>query len=129
MRLEHPANTQRPYIAASIHNGVVYPCGQVPVDAEGATPESLSDQVRLCIDNLERVLVAAGSCLDRVLQLTVYLADITELDEYNRAYLDRMKGKTLPPRTTVQVAAFRGEKRIELTAIAAVATGRGEHAN
>ncbi|MGH1493142.1 MAG: RidA family protein [Acidimicrobiales bacterium] len=121
IRMEHTDGGQRPYIAATIHNGVVYPCGQVPVDSSGMTPDELSEQVRLCIDNLERVLVSAGSSLDSLLQLTVYLADIGDLDEYNQAYLGRMAGKTLPPRTTVQAAAFRGAKRIELTATAAVA--------
>lgn len=124
VRVDHADGASRPYVAATIHNGVVYPCGQVPVDAEGRTPEELIDQVRLCIDNLERVLVSTGSSLDALLQLTVHLADIADLDEYNRAYLDRMAGTSLPPRTTVQPAAFRGKKRIELTAIAAV-TGAG----
>ena len=127
IRMEHVGGAPRPYIAATIHNGVVYPCGQVPVDASGETPTELRDQVRLCIDNLERVLVSAGSSLDGLLQLTVYLADISDLDEYNQAYLARMAGRALPPRTTVQAAAFRGSKRIELTATAAQTNTEGDH--
>lgn len=123
IRMQHAAGGSRPYIAATVHNGVVYPCGQVPVDSHGATPEELAEQVRLCIDNLERVLVSAGSSLDGLLQLTVYLADIADLDEYNKAYIERMTGRTLPPRTTVQAAAFRGTKRIEITATAAITSG------
>lgn len=128
-RRAHADGVARPYIAATIHNGVVYPCGQVPVDGEGRTPNALADQVRLCIDNLERTLISVDSSLHRLLQLTVYLADIGDLDTYNQAYLCRMAGKTLPPRTTVQVAAFRGAKRIELTAIAAVEARGADDAN
>lgn len=125
MHIDHAGGPDRAYGAATVHNGTVYPCGQVPVDLDGSTPPELVDQTALCIDNLERVLLRAGSSLDALLQMTVYLADIGELDEFNRGYRTRMAGRKLPPRTTVQVAAFRGEKRIELTAIAAVDVGDG----
>ncbi len=125
MHIDHAGGPDRAYGAAAVHNGTVYPCGQVPVDRDGSTPTGLADQAALCLDNLERVLLRAGSSLDALLQMTVYLADIGELDEFNRSYRARMAGHKLPPRTTVQVAAFRGEKRIELTAIAAVDVGDG----
>ncbi len=120
-RHRHADGKRRPYIAAAVHGGVVYPCGQIPTDPEGVTPDALVDQVGVCFDNLERVLVSAGSSLGHLLQLTVYLADLTDFDRYNEAYLARMTGHSLPPRTTVQVAGFRGAKRIEISAIAAVA--------
>lgn len=50
--------------------------------------------------------------------MTVFLADLDEFDEYDAAYRARLSGVTLPPRTTVQVARFRGEKRIEIDAVA-----------
>jgi 2-iminobutanoate/2-iminopropanoate deaminase len=51
---------------------------------------------------------------------TIYLADLSEFDDYNAAYLGRLEGIALPPRTTVEVARFRGDKRIETDGIAAV---------
>lgn len=125
-RRDHADGKPRPYLAVTEFGGVVYPCGQVPTDASGATPESLPDQVSLCLDNLERVLHESGSSLGHLLQLTVYLADIAELDVYNEAYLKRMSGHPLPPRTTVQVAGFRGDKRIEMSAIAAAIGAEGK---
>jgi 2-iminobutanoate/2-iminopropanoate deaminase len=117
-----PNGKQTPYSAATVHNDVVYACGQVPVATDGTIADDIGAQVRQCFDNLERVLTSAGSDLGHLLQVTVYLADLGEFDAYNGAYLACLSGRPLPPRTTVQVAAFRGTKRIELTATAAVAS-------
>ncbi len=121
-----PDGKQTPYSAATVHNGVVYACGQVPVRADGTVADDMGAQIRQCFDNLERVLTAADSDLGHLLQVTVYLADLGEFDAYNEAYLACLSGRPLPPRTTVQIAAFRGAKRIELTATAAVASPQQE---
>ncbi|NDZ77873.1 MULTISPECIES: RidA family protein [unclassified Streptomyces] len=119
----HPDGRPRPYAAAAVHNGTLWACGQVPVTADGETPTGIGDQVRLALDNLETVLTAAGGSLATLLKITVYLADLAEFDAYNTAYLARLADVPLPPRTTVQVAAFRGAKRVEIDAVAAVVPG------
>lgn len=119
VRLAHADGRPRSYPAAVVHAGVVYPCGQVPVDADGHTPAGIADQVRLVLANLADTLRQAGSDLGALLQLTVYLVDPDDFDEYDRAYRQVFADIPMPPRTTVFVAAFRGAKRIELTACAA----------
>jgi 2-iminobutanoate/2-iminopropanoate deaminase len=121
-RLEHPDGVARSYPAATVHNGVVYPCGQVPVDAGGATPPGLADQVRLVLSNLDATLRRAGADLSSILQITVYLDDPDGFPEYDAAYRAAFRAAPLPPRTTLFVAGFRGSKHIELTAVAAVTT-------
>lgn len=124
---DHTNGTPRPYSASASFAGLVFPCGQVPTRTDGSIPDGIDEQVVAAIDNLERVLVAAGSGLDALLQVTVYLADLDEFDAYNKAYVRRLDRYTLPPRTTVQVAAFRGTKRLEMSAIAAVTNPSGTH--
>jgi len=119
-RLDHLDGVTRSYPAATVHNGIVYPCGQVPVDADGATPTRLADQVQLVLSNLDATLRRAGSDLSSILQITVYLGDPTGFAEYDAAYRAAFGDRPLPPRTTLFVAGFRGAKRIELTAVAAV---------
>ncbi len=119
LRIAHQDGVERPYGAATLYGGLVFPCGQIPTRVDGSVPSEFAEQVTVVIDNLERALLAAGSDLSSILQLTVYLADLTEFDVYNVAYLKRLSGYPLPPRTTVQVAGFRGDKRIEISAIAA----------
>lgn len=119
---DHPGAVERPYAAAAVHHGVIYACGQLPRTQDGTTPADLAEQVAVAIDNLEAVLHNAGGGLGDLLKLTVYLADFADFDTYNDAYLKRFVGVPLPPRTTIQVAAFRGNTRIEIDAIGAVAT-------
>ncbi|GAA1051129.1 RidA family protein [Arthrobacter russicus] len=110
----------RPYSASASFDRLVFLCGQVPTRPDGSCAVGITEQLRQAFDNLEAALANANSDLSGLLKLTVYLADLDEFEEYNAAYLTRLHGYPLPPRTTVQVARFRGEKRIEIDAIAAV---------
>ncbi|WP_423181286.1 RidA family protein [Arthrobacter sp. NyZ413] len=111
----------RPYSASAAAGGIIYLCGQIPARDDGTVDADIAEQVTQAFDNLEAALKEAGSGLSHLLKLTVYLADLDEFDDYNSAYLTRLSGYPLPPRTTVQVARFRGEKRIEIDAVAAKA--------
>lgn len=120
-RRDHADGVARSYAASASHGGVVWACGQVPRRADGTVPDAIEEQVEVALDNLEAVLTEAGSSLANLLKVTVFLADLGEFDAYDAAYCARLTGGPLPPRTTVQVSRFRGEKRIEIDAIAAVA--------
>ena len=117
----HEDGKPRPYTATATFGGVVWACGQVPPMEDGSTPQALGDQVDVVFDNLEKVLADAGADLSTILKITVFLANLDEFDEFNAAYLNRLREVTLPPRTTVEVARFRGAKRIEMDVVAAVA--------
>lgn len=110
----------RPYSASATTNGIIFLCGQVPTRPDGYVPTDIAGQVTQAFDNLELALATAHSDLSSLLKLTIYLADLDEFEDYNAAYLTRLDGYPLPPRTTVQVARFRGQKRIEIDAVAAV---------
>lgn len=120
-RTQFTDGNPRPYSASAATGGIIYLCGQIPARPDGTTPPDIAGQVTQAFDNLEAALHEAGSTLSHLLKLTVFLADLDEFDDYNAAYLTRLSGHPLPPRTTVQVARFRGEKRIEIDAVAAVA--------
>ncbi|RYU14835.1 RidA family protein [Nocardioides iriomotensis] len=119
-RLDHADGVPRPYTASASYGGLVWACGQVPRRSDGTTPTSIEDQVAVALDSLEAVLLRAGSSLGHLLKVTVFLADLDEFDAYDAAYQARLSGVTLPPRTTVEVARFRGDKRIEIDAVGAV---------
>ncbi len=119
-RLAHADGKPRPYAATATHGSVVWACGQIPADDQGVVPETIADQVTVALDNLEKVLTAAGASLSSLLKVTVFLADLDEFDAYDTAYQRRLADYPLPPRTTVLVARFRGDKRIEIDAVAAL---------
>lgn len=118
LRTQFTDGKPRPYSASAAIGGLIFMCGQIPSRDDGTVPADISGQVVQAFDNLEAALKCAGSSLSHLLKLTVFLADLDEFDQYNAAYLTRLSGHPLPPRTTVQVARFRGEKRIEIDAIA-----------
>ncbi|WP_312875995.1 RidA family protein [Arthrobacter terrae] len=119
-RIQFSDGKPRPYSASAAVNGIIFLCGQIPARADGTTPADIAGQVVQAFDNLENALADAHSNLSSLLKLTVFLADLDEFDDFNAAYLTRLSGHPLPPRTTVQVARFRGQKRIEIDAVAAV---------
>jgi 2-iminobutanoate/2-iminopropanoate deaminase len=120
-RTQFPDGKPRPYSASAATGNIIYLCGQIPARGDGTVDADIGGQVTQAFDNLEAALKEAGSSLSHLLKLTVFLADLDEFDDYNAAYLTRLSGHPLPPRTTLQVARFRGEKRIEIDAVAAVA--------
>src|SRR5687767_13499855 len=92
------------YSQATVHAGLVYVAGQLPIvpgDPERRL-EGLEAQARQVLDNLEAILVAAGSSLAHVLRSTVYIADVALWPAFNAVYAERF-GAHRPARTVVPV--------------------------
>ncbi len=97
----------------------VFISGQIPLDAQGQVVQGdIVVQTCQVIANLRAVLVAAGLGLKDVVKTTVYLADLADFQEMNRAYGEFFSGHP-PARTTVQVAGLPRGVSIEIDAIAA----------
>ena len=101
--------------------GLVLTSGQIGLDP--ATGELVAGgteaEFRRVLDNLEAVLVAAGSGLDRAVRVTVYMVDLSEFMKVNAIYAERI-GTPLPARVTVGVAALPKKARIEVEVIASL---------
>lgn len=109
-----------PYSQAIVAGGFVFCSGQVPLDPQtGKLIESadVGDHVRRVMDNLKAVLEAAGSSLDRAVKATIYLADIADFADVNRAYAAYF-GEVPPARAAVQVGALPLGARIEIDVVA-----------
>ena len=73
-----PANTTEPkghYSPGIVHNGLVYVSGQLPMNLVTREPftGSIEEQTELALRNVEAVLHAAGSDLNHVIQMTIYV--------------------------------------------------------
>jgi 2-iminobutanoate/2-iminopropanoate deaminase len=109
-----------PYSQAISSGGLVFCSGQIPLDpASGELVEgSIADQTRRCMQNLDAVLKAAGSGLDRLLKVTVFLTDMSDYAEFNDAY-GAFTSEPPPARAAVAVAALPKGARIEIECVAA----------
>jgi len=73
------------------------------------------------LKELEKELVKAGSSMEKVLKVTVYLNDIADYKAMNEVYKGRF-GKNPPVRSTVAVAkgGVPGDSLVEMDCIAAL---------
>ena len=108
-----------PYSQAIRANGFIFCSGQIPIDpAAGAvTATTAADQARQAITNLQKVLEAAGSGLDKVVKTTVFLGDMSDFAAVNAVYAE-LFGDTKPARSCVQAARLPKDVKIEIEAIA-----------
>ncbi len=97
----------------------VFVSGQIPLDVQGNLVQGdIVVQTCQVIANLKAVLAAAGLSLKDVVKTTVFLADLADFQEMNRAYAEFFPGNP-PARSTVQVAGLPRGASIEIEAIAA----------
>jgi len=113
----HPKGHYSPGVE---HNGLVYVSGQLPMDLVTREPFAgdIETQTELALRNVEAVLLAAGSGLDRVLQMTIYISDIELWAKVNETYA-RVMGDHRPARAIVPVKDLHFDTQIEIQAIAA----------
>ena len=110
-----------PYSPGIISGSLVFVSGQVPMNHEtkSVIRDDFEAAVRQCITNVERILVAAGSGLDRCVKVTVFLADMENFARLNAVYNEYF-GDVKPARTCVQVARLPLDVDVEIEAIAEV---------
>ena len=109
------------YSQGILHAGLVYVAGQLGKDAArpDSPPGTVEDQTERALRNVEAVLVAAGSDLAHVLQMTVYVSDASFWGRVN-GVCARVLGAHRPARAIVPVNEFHGGWQVEIAAIAAV---------
>ena len=108
-----------PYSQAIALDGLVFTSGQIPIDPEtGKIVEGdIAAQTEQVFKNLEAVLQAANSSLDRVVKVTVFLADMNDFARMNEVYA-RFFSENEPARSTVQVARLPKDVQVEIDLIA-----------
>lgn len=108
------------YSQAIVHGGMVYLAGQLP-KKPGVTeqiPGTVEEQTEQVLRNLEGVLEAAGSSLSRLVQITIFVSDITLWSQVNEVFA-RVMGSHRPARAVVPVGELPSGFVLEIQAIAA----------
>ncbi|MEO0469506.1 MAG: RidA family protein [Bacteroidota bacterium] len=100
------------------HNGLLYLSGQLPIQAaDRSIPEGIAAQTELALANVERILLAAGSNRNKVLQMRIYISDISLWDQVNAVYADFFK-EHKPARSIVPTRELHFGCLIEIEATA-----------
>jgi 2-iminobutanoate/2-iminopropanoate deaminase len=108
-----------PYSQGIRTDQLVFTAGQIPIDP--ATGElvggSVEDQARRVLDNVKAVLEAAGTSLNRVVKMTVFMTHFEDFKRMNAVYAEYFP-EAPPARSAVQVSALPLGAEIEIEAIA-----------
>lgn len=95
------------------HGGVAYLCGQV---GEG---ETVAEQTRDCLGRIEALLERAGSTPERILQATIWLADMADFEAMNAVWDDWVPEGHAPARACGEARLARANLKVEIIIVAA----------
>ena len=120
----NPDNEQRlPFSLAVRAGGLLFVSGQAAVDESGnLVPGTFEAEFRLSLENLRRILEAAGSGLDRVVKISSYVRDAEDVPLYNQLYREYFAAP-FPARTTI-TGCLPAALRFELDCVAVVDEAR-----
>jgi reactive intermediate/imine deaminase len=109
--------------AVSFSGPMVAVSGQVPLDADGELvgqndPEA---QTRQVFENLTTALAAAGTGIENVVKLTVYLTDLADLAAFRQVRDEYISLERPPASSLVEVSGLvHPEFRVEIEALAVI---------
>ena len=105
----HPTRSR-----AVVHGGVVH-----AVAVADAKVASTYEQTRRALADLDATLAAAGTAKSRLLTCVVYIADMQQKPEMNRAW-DEWADRACPPMRACVGATLQGDSLVEIVATAAL---------
>ena len=107
-----------PFSEAVRLGNVLYLSGQMGIDQTiKLVPGGIAAETRQALENIKTTLEKYGSSLERVIKVTVMLADMNEWAEMNKVYLEYFS-KNLPARSAFGTSGLALGGRVEIECIA-----------
>jgi enamine deaminase RidA (YjgF/YER057c/UK114 family) len=97
------------------HNDTLYIAGQTATTQTG----SVEVQTKEVLAKIDALLAKGGSSKAKLLTINVYLSNIADFAEMNKAYDAWIDPANLPTRATVETRLASPDLRVEMTAVAA----------
>ncbi|MBD2754961.1 RidA family protein [Spirosoma validum] len=111
-----------PFSPGVISNGFLFVSGQVGTDPQSGKliDGGIEAETAQTIQNITTVLKDAGTSLENVVSVTVYLSNMDDFPKMNAIYQKYFQKDNYPARTTVGVAKLVFGASVEMTMTAAV---------
>ncbi|AWB43255.1 reactive intermediate/imine deaminase [Paenibacillus sp. CAA11] len=107
-----------PYSQGVEIGNLVYTSGQLGLDpATGELAEGVAAQAAQSLRNVQAILEAAGTSLDKVIKTTVFLKDMGDFTKVNEVY-STFFNEPYPARSAVEVARLPKDGLVEIEVIA-----------
>ena len=109
------------YSQAIVSGGLVFVSGQLPIHPQnGEIKPTIEGQVHQVMNNLENILIASASSLDKVVKATLYISDISLWGKVNEIYAEHF-GSHKPARVVVPTRDLHFGCLIEVEVVAELA--------
>lgn len=99
-----------------VHNDTAYLAGQVAEDASA----SMANQTRQTLDNIERLLSAAGTSKQHLLSAQIWVSNMDEFAEMNEVWDAWIVPARPPVRACVEAKLAKPEWKVEIMVVAAL---------
>jgi 2-iminobutanoate/2-iminopropanoate deaminase len=107
-----------PYNQAMVVGELVFTAGQLGLrPGESAVEGDIARQTERALANVQAILEAAGSSMDKLVKTSVFLVDLDDFQAMNAVYAERV-GDRPPARSTFEVSRLPSGALVEIEAVA-----------
>ncbi|QGM80911.1 RidA family protein [Otariodibacter oris] len=99
----------------AIYNGVAYLAGQVPEDDS----QDMYGQTKQVLAEIDKLLAEANTSKERILMAQVFISNMLEFDEMNKAWDEWVSDGNAPPRAAVEARLANPNWKVEIVITAA----------
>lgn len=119
VRIETKLQNKGHYVPGMISGNTLYVSGQLPVHHETGAPmaETIEEQTKDALHNVELVLKAAGCTKENVVMCRIYIPDVAHWDTVNAVYAEFF-GEHRPARVIVPSRELHNGALVEIEAVA-----------
>lgn len=109
-----------PYSQGVKIGDLIFTSGQLPVNSEtGEMPSDIKEATKQSLENIKVILEEAGSSLDKVIKVVVFIKDMNDFAKVNEVYGTYFT-ENPPARSCIEVARLPKDAAIEIEAVATV---------
>lgn len=120
IKTQHAPAAIGPYSQAIRAGNLVFASGQLGLDPQtGKLQDGVEAQAHQALANVKALLAAAGTSVDRVVKVTMFLANMADFAKVNAIYGEVFTHDP-PARSTIQVAALPLGGLVEIEVVALV---------
>lgn len=102
------------------HNGLLYLSGQLPINPESKEiPSEIEAQTIQVFKNVEKILTEAGSNLEQIIQVRIYVSDISDWDKINSIY-SGIFANSKPVRSIIPVGRLHFDCLLEVEVLCSI---------
>ena len=107
-----------PYSQGIKIGDMIFTSGQIPVNpATGEIVTEIKEATKQSLENVKAILEQAGSSLEKVVKVVVFIKDMNDFAQVNEVYGEYFT-ENPPARSCVEVARLPKDAKVEIEAIA-----------